>query len=381
MAPKKKQRTSSKRRQAPPPKRSDPSRFVLGLIAVCGLLVLLNNAGLVPQDLRDKLTIGLREHASRASWLHPAEPRPSRETPREVQPPRTKPQRAPIQAVEPPVIAPTEPAVPTRPTPVPESAPEPVRPPEPEPEATPAPALAPRLPGTLTLAERRSRVADLLLPDAFTPEWTGGPAVLKAAANELSRGRPDVPRAALTFDGNFDAQYVGALLKALRAERLKATFFLTGKFGERFPETVKEIAAAGHEIANHSMTHPHLTRLDDAAALAEVERAEQVLLPLAGRAYRPYFRPPFGDRDVRVLRVWLQHGYLPVYWTADTLDWQPDSSPESVITRVRDQGTLPGAILLCHAGAKSSLEALPQICEVLREAGLEPGPLSDVLRP
>jgi peptidoglycan/xylan/chitin deacetylase (PgdA/CDA1 family) len=157
------------------------------------------------------------------------------------------------------------------------------------------------------------------------------------------------------------------------------TFFLTGIFARKFPDSVRKIAAAGHEIANHSDTHPDFTKLSDAEVVGQLQRAEKALLPLAGRAYVPLFRPPYGGRNVRVLRLIARQGFLPVYWTVDTLDWREDATSANVLARLK-KGVKNGAVLLQHAASAASVEGLPQELDLFRQLGLEPIPVSGLLR-
>lgn len=361
-----------KRRSAPPPPPpAAPGRWLIALIVACGLLVLLNNTGALPDNIRERLVIGprgiVRDRAVESRGGADASA------------PVAAPRRPPVPAVRPPA-EPEPHSTSSRPAPVePPSAPAPK--PEPEPplaEPNPQQRPAPNRTGALTPDERRERLADLTFPTGFTTEWSGGPAVLRVAANELNAGASSSGRVALTFDGNFDDSQVGALLAALSAAGVKSTFFLTGKFARDHPDAVRRIAAADHEIANHSNTHPRLTELSDEEVLAQAEVAEKALLSLARDAYRPYLRPPFGDRDLRVLRLLVRNGFVPVYWTVDTLDWKPGATAESVYQRIRDGVNTAGAIVLCHAGAPASIAALPRVVDLLRARGWEPDTLSAV---
>ncbi|MCC7494283.1 MAG: polysaccharide deacetylase family protein [Fimbriimonadaceae bacterium] len=390
-----KSRRPAKRPAPPPPPASRLPNLALVVILLAAGLVVANNSGLLPERWTRHLLVGQHRPAcsSERGRIRAVEPPPAarRQQPANSPQPVAKPAAPTLPALprDLPVIQPQPqpPAgqaveVEAPPTPAPE--PRPVAP-APRPTAKPAPpprpASAPREPrpsGLLTPDERRERLVDRTLPSGFTPEWRGGPAKLGLAANEIVQGRP-VQRIALTLDGCYEDELIPATLQILAEHRVRATFFLTGIFARRFPSAVRRIAAAGHEIANHSATHPYLTKLSRDRALAEVEEAEKLLLPLARDAYRPYLRPPFGDRDTAVCRMLLQHGFLPVYWTIDTLDWQQGATPESVLARVARKGLEPGSILLCHAGSAATQRALPELLGKARAAGLEPGTLSGVL--
>jgi len=358
-------------------------------IAVCGLLVGLNNAGVIPASWRDKLVIGRLPTEAPAPEPEP-EPEPG-PAPRPAEPakpswhpslpsltvPAAKPPK-PVRQTPEPEAAPAAVAPAAEPAPIKPTIKQPARPAPPPPLAA---EPAHRTDGVLTVAERRERLVDATPPPGFTSEWSGGAAVLRVAANEIARGNPQRRRVALTMDGCWEADQVPAILEILKSQGVHVTFFLTGTFASKYPDAVRKLAAAGHEVAHHSWDHPAFTKLDEAGLESQLERTERALVKLAPRAYKPYFRPPFGDRDVRVLRHLLQSGFLPVYWTVDTLDWKPEATPDSVLAKVQEKGLEPGAILLCHVASKPTLRVLPRLIVQLRAADLEPGPLSSVLVP
>lgn len=373
---KKKPGTSPKAGASRPSGGSRRLTTPLAVIAVCGLVVGLNNAGVIPANWRDYLVIGRQRNDSPQPVAEPDQPQP---VPQPTKPrPWVKLPALPVPAAKPPK--------PVRQQPEPRPAePKPAEPkPKAEPKPEPAPEAVQRTPradGELTTGQRRERLVDVTPPDGFTTEWRGGAAMLKTAANEIARGNPNQRRVALTMDGCWEAAQVPAILEILKSQGVRVTFFLTGTFASKYPDAVRQIAAAGHEVANHSWDHPELTKLDDNGIDAQIGRTERELVKLAPKAYMPFFRPPFGDRDVRVLRHLIQQGVLPVYWTVDTLDWKPEATPESVLDRIAAQGLEPGAIILCHVASKPTLRALPRLIVRLRAADLEPGPLSRVLVP
>ncbi|MGO4248944.1 polysaccharide deacetylase family protein [Paenarthrobacter sp. RAF54_2] len=181
---------------------------------------------------------------------------------------------------------------------------------------------------------------------------------------------------ALTFDGGANAAGLQSILSTLDREQISATFFLTGTWAAANPDGVARIAAAGHRLGNHSMTHPAFTQLTDLMIADEIGRAESAIVA-AGGAPRPFFRFPFGDHDSRTINTVNSLGYVPVRWSVDTLGWKGTSggmSRESVAQRVLG-GLQPGGIILMHIGSNpddgSTLDAdaLPLIIEGTRSAG------------
>jgi peptidoglycan/xylan/chitin deacetylase (PgdA/CDA1 family) len=131
-------------------------------------------------------------------------------------------------------------------------------------------------------------------------------------AREIARGNPERLQVALTFDAGASAAYTPAILATLREQGVRVTIFLTGSFAERNPELVKQMVADGHELANHTYTHPDLTQMSDAAIRRELRRTEEVVQEISGATTKPYFRPPYGARDNRVRQVAAEEGYRTI---------------------------------------------------------------------
>jgi peptidoglycan/xylan/chitin deacetylase (PgdA/CDA1 family) len=188
---------------------------------------------------------------------------------------------------------------------------------------------------------------------------------------------------ALTFDGGSGAQGAPAILAALAAANVKATFFLTGDFVRRNPLVVAAIVRAGHVIGNHTMTHPQLTTVSAAVARDEITDAAALIQHATGTSPRPWFRFPYGAYDQRSLTLVHALGYGAIGWTVDTLGWKGKTAGTSrdVVTRVL-HGLRPGEIVLMHLGANPDdgttydAAALPSVIAALRSAGYEFVPLT-----
>ncbi|MGZ4668420.1 MAG: polysaccharide deacetylase family protein, partial [Blastococcus sp.] len=140
--------------------------------------------------------------------------------------------------------------------------------------------------------------------------------------------------------------------------------------------SVAAIRAAGHRIGNHTVTHPHLTAMSDAAVRDEVLGAQRTILA-AGADPRPLFRFPFGDRNARTIADVNGLGYVAVRWTVDSLGWEGTSGGQSVQS-VADRAVhavQPGEIVLMHVGSNPDdhttldADALPQVITRMRAAG------------
>ncbi|MDI9260631.1 polysaccharide deacetylase family protein [Alicyclobacillus sendaiensis] len=180
---------------------------------------------------------------------------------------------------------------------------------------------------------------------------------------------------AITFDDGPDGDMTPKILSTLRDYGVPATFFCIGEQVERFPDVLKAIHDAGHEIGNHTMTHPHLTKLTDAEIereLRECQAAIEKVVPVPIR----YFRPPYGDIDDRVRRIAASLHEEVILWDVDSLDWSGIPGPAvaaNVLPKLK-----PGAIILMHAGpfAKGTPDALPYVLEVAVAMGYDFVPLA-----
>jgi peptidoglycan/xylan/chitin deacetylase (PgdA/CDA1 family) len=246
-----------------------------------------------------------------------------------------------------------------------------------------------------TIAERAGSTPDLIArynllagePGTgralIVPRLAGRDATLASQPLLVQRGRADKPWVALTLDAGASSAPTPRMLEALRERRITITFFLTGKWIKDNPDLARQIAADGHEIANHTFTHPDLTRLGDAALRQELADTEALLKQTAGVSSRPLFRPPYGAYDEQVLRAVVGQGYLPIYWTLDSLDSVGEpKTPEFLLERVTRKLTpeqLRGAIILAHCGSDATADALPKILDRFAEMGFEVKKVSEVL--
>ncbi len=149
-------------------------------------------------------------------------------------------------------------------------------------------------------------------------------------------------RVALTFDDG-PSVYTPQVMDVLRRKKVKATFFMLGDMVSRDPSTARRVLAAGHEVANHSSTHPMLPGYSD------IRRASSTIKRATG--FRPcLFRPPYGALNASVVSSVKDLGMKSVLWDVDTSDW---SRPGTGTIRSRIGGAGPGSIILMHDGGGS----------------------------
>ncbi len=198
------------------------------------------------------------------------------------------------------------------------------------------------------------------------------------ASPEMQQVANDSGRIALTFDAGASSKPTPALLDVLANKDIKSTFFLTGKWVEQNPELTKRIIAEGHEIGNHTYSHPDLTKVTDQQIVEQLERTEQLVKETTGTSTKPYFRPPYGARNRRVLEVAAGAGYKSVYWSADSWDaFKKGIEAAEINQRVQDRAKA-GAIVLMHCGSWPTVDVLPTMIDQLRDKGLEPVKVSEL---
>jgi len=205
-------------------------------------------------------------------------------------------------------------------------------------------------------------------------------------SNTLWRGPTENRVVALTFDDGPKAPFTQHLLAALQTLGVKATFFVVGNSIEKEPDLLKQIADAGHELANHSYSHSDFTTLSDDQVRAEVTKTQAAIWRY-GQQRTPWFRPPGGNTDARVQGLLAELGVVTVMWTINAEDYTVLNQRFPLRNELKDlkgkysvdyagdvlQRVLakasPGSIVLMHNGGDATLAALPQIVAALRERG------------
>ena len=175
---------------------------------------------------------------------------------------------------------------------------------------------------------------------------------------------------ALSFDDGPYPVTTPLLLQRLADLRVPATFFLIGRDAEQFPELAREIAAAGDEIADHTLTHPDLDALDDAGVLAELRDGTETLERIApDPAERTMFRPPHGRYTDATIRVAQSGGYATILWSDDPGDWRAVPA-ERLQDHLLGHATAPEIVLL-HSGRPATIAALGPVVSAFRAAGYQ----------
>jgi peptidoglycan/xylan/chitin deacetylase (PgdA/CDA1 family) len=187
----------------------------------------------------------------------------------------------------------------------------------------------------------------------------------------------DGPYIAMTFDDGPSAANTPRLLDLAAKDHIKLTFFLIGQNVVANPKLVQRELAEGHEVGNHSFTHPDLAKMSDDAVRAEIQKTQDAIINASG--YRPIlFRPPYGALTARQ-RAWVAHdfGVKIILWEVDPLDWRrpgPDVVASRIITATR-----PGDIILSHDIHSQTVDAMPKVFDTLLAKGYKFVTVSELL--
>lgn len=168
------------------------------------------------------------------------------------------------------------------------------------------------------------------------------------------------------------------LIDILGKYKVKATFFVVGDWVDKYPESVKALHDAGHEVMNHSNTHAHMSQLSKDEIIADVEACNDKIEAVTG--VRPtLIRPPYGEYDDNVITAIRSIGMEPIQWDVDSLDWKDYDA--ATITKRVTEGVQPGSIILFHNAALHTPEALPGILEYLLGEGYQVVPVGQLILP
>ena len=272
---------------------------------------------------------------------------------------------------------------------------------------------------------RQSQSANLP-PGVKTSGYTDAPRTARASLQDaeksgtglpytVNNGSADKRLIALTFDGGSTANAAIDIIDTLASRGVKSTMFLTGAFIRRFPQIVTRLADEGHELANHTMTHPsmtawretkrHTTRpeISRQTVINELTRTERVLEERTGLRFAPLWRSPYGEYNREICRWALEAGYLHIGWTKgrtwsenlDSNDWVTDENspsfktPDEVFYKIINMAKKPqganGGIALMHLGTerkKREMQVhliLGRLIDTLREMGYETVTVSELL--
>jgi polysaccharide deacetylase family sporulation protein PdaB len=232
----------------------------------------------------------------------------------------------------------------------------------------------------VTLRRRKIAAVVIVFAAAAIFWFVSNPAVVGVSATKRELPIYSVQRdnksVSLTFDAAWGNEDTQQLIDILGKYNISATFFVVGDWTEKYPESVKALADAGHEVMNHSNDHAHFTKLSPNEIVANIEACSNKVEAVTG--VKPtLFRAPYGEYDDNVIKTVNSMGIKTIQWDVDSLDWKDLSATEiykRVVTRVK-----PGSIVLFHNAALHTPEALPDIIEYLLQNGYSIVPVSELI--
>lgn len=181
---------------------------------------------------------------------------------------------------------------------------------------------------------------------------------------------------ALSFDAAWGNEDTQQLIDILEKYAVKTTFFVVGDWAEKYPDSVRALAEAGHEVMNHSSHHAHFSLLSNEQIAADLAESNERIAAITGVS-PTLFRCPYGEYDDHVIQAVSNAGMTAVQWNVDSLDWKGISADE-ITSRVLKNVT-PGSIVLFHNAAENTPEALPSILDSLLADGYSVIPVSQIL--
>lgn len=170
----------------------------------------------------------------------------------------------------------------------------------------------------------------------------------------------------LTFDVGYDNGYLEKYLDILKAENVRATFFVTGDFVKRFSSLLVRIYEDGHLICNHSYSHKAINKVSESELKTDLERLESAYFEQIGVKMAKIFRPPEGQFDEKSMKMLNKLGYKTIFWSIAHVDWKTskDNCLQNVMDNLHD-----GAIILLHTVNEENYQNLPQIIDFIRKNG------------
>lgn len=188
----------------------------------------------------------------------------------------------------------------------------------------------------------------------------------------------DKKQIALSFDAAWGNEDTQKILEILKKHDIKVTFFMTGGWVESYPDDVKAIYEAGHDLGNHSENHKDMPTLSNEQQTEELMKVHNKVKDLTG--YEMFlFRPPYGSYNNNLVLNAKKIGYYTIQWDVDSLDWK-NYGVDSIIKTVTQHKHLGnGSIILCHNGAQYTAEALDTLITTLKDAGYEFVPISELI--
>ena len=175
---------------------------------------------------------------------------------------------------------------------------------------------------------------------------------------------------------DWNADDIDSILETLEKNNVKITFFMVGEWIDKYPEAVKKIYEAGHEIANHGNMHKHMNNLSYEENIEEIEKANEKIEAITGSENK-LFRAPYGEYNNTVIKAAKENGYIPIQWNLDTLDYT-GLTGEEMWKRI-EKKLKNGDIILSHNGTAHTADSLDMLIKNIKGKGFEIVKVSDLI--
>ena len=180
--------------------------------------------------------------------------------------------------------------------------------------------------------------------------------------------KTDEKKIAFTMNCAWNADDIDSILETLKNNNVHITFFMVGDWVDKYPEAVKKINEAGHEIGSHSNTHPHVNKLSAEKNLEEINLSVAKNQKITGQKTNIY-RAPYGEYNNTVIKTAEENGYYTIQWNLDTLDYK-GLTGEQMWNRLKNK-LENGAIILSHNGTKHTADSLDMLIKNIKSKGYE----------
>lgn len=191
----------------------------------------------------------------------------------------------------------------------------------------------------------------------------------------IYKGHPDKPMVSFIINVAWGNEYLPSMLATLKRHNVSASFFLEGNWVKKNPDVAKMIVSAGHEVGNHSYSHPDMKRLTAAQSREQITKTNSIIEAATGE--KPvWFAPPSGSYRDETIRVADELNMLTVMWTVDTVDWQKPS-PDVLINRVMSKID-KGSMVLMHP-TESTAKSLNQLITLIEQKNLQIGTVTELM--
>ena len=181
---------------------------------------------------------------------------------------------------------------------------------------------------------------------------------------------------AFTMNCAWEAEDIDKILEVLAKNEVYITFFMVGDFVDKYPEAVKKISDAGHEIGNHSDAHPHVNQLSLEKNIEQIQKCSEKIEKITGKKTSLY-RGPYGEYNDTVIKAAKSQNHITIQWNLDTLDYSGITG-EEMWKRIENK-LKSGSIILSHSGTKHTADSLDMLLNNIKSKGYKVVPVSELI--